>query len=103
MGILFEFQGLKYITDERVYQPDVDSFLLLRSATPFFSHGAKIIDMGCGTGLLTLAALSRGCEVISIDREPRSLMVTRINSNINGLDPVLYLSDLNNRKESTSG
>ncbi len=41
------------------------------------SPGARILDVGCGTGGLTLACAARGAEVVGIDINPGMLEVAR--------------------------
>ena len=48
--------------------------------------GLTIIDYGCGSGLLGIAALKRGADkVIAIDIDPQALLATRDNAERNGL------------------
>jgi ubiquinone/menaquinone biosynthesis C-methylase UbiE len=59
-GIHLLFGGLV----DRVYREIAD-----RAAAP----GARILDIGCGTGSLTLACASRGARVVGIDRNAAML------------------------------
>jgi magnesium-protoporphyrin O-methyltransferase len=40
-------------------------------------HGARILDAGCGTGALALAAAHRGADVVAIDLSPSLVDVAR--------------------------
>jgi SAM-dependent methyltransferase len=40
------------------------------------NKGQRVLDAGCGTGLLSLALLDRGCEVTSVDHDPAMVTVT---------------------------
>ncbi len=40
-------------------------------------RGRRVLDIGCGTGALTLACLERDADVIAIDRSPGMLDVAR--------------------------
>jgi SAM-dependent methyltransferase len=39
-------------------------------------RGRRVLDAGCGTGLLSLALLDRGCDVTAVDHEPAMVTVT---------------------------
>ncbi|MCB1867407.1 MAG: 50S ribosomal protein L11 methyltransferase [Gammaproteobacteria bacterium] len=48
--------------------------------------GARIVDYGCGSGILSIAALKLGArEVIAIDHDPQALDATRANGEKNGV------------------
>ncbi len=48
--------------------------------------GARIVDYGCGSGILSIAALKLGArEVIAIDHDPQALDATRANGKKNGV------------------
>jgi ribosomal protein L11 methyltransferase len=48
--------------------------------------GKTLIDYGCGSGILGLAALKLGAaHVIAVDLDPQALLATRDNANRNGL------------------
>lgn len=53
-------------------------------ATPLL--GATVIDYGCGSGILALAALRLGAAAaIAVDLDPQALTATRANAVLNGL------------------
>lgn len=48
--------------------------------------GARFLDLGCGSGVLALAALVRGARrAVACDLDPLAAAVTRANARINGL------------------
>ena len=50
------------------------------------AQGKLVIDVGCGSGILALAALALGAErAIAIDNDPEAIDVTRENAARNGL------------------
>ncbi|WP_168796570.1 class I SAM-dependent methyltransferase [Arthrobacter echini] len=53
--------------------PIGDFFLELLTMTP----GARVLDLGCGTGRITLAAAEAGCQVMGVDPNPTSLRAAR--------------------------
>jgi ribosomal protein L11 methyltransferase len=49
--------------------------------------GARVLDYGCGTGVLALSALKLGArEAVAIDNEPQALAATRRNAGLNELE-----------------
>ncbi|MGJ9406370.1 class I SAM-dependent methyltransferase [Nesterenkonia aurantiaca] len=53
--------------------PSDDFFLRLLTSKP----GARALDLGCGTGGITLAAAEAGCEVVGIDPDRPSLQTAQ--------------------------
>lgn len=61
---------------------------LARGAGSF--AGREVIDYGCGSGILALAAARLGARPVwAIDCDPRALAVTRANASSNGLEGYL--------------
>lgn len=55
--------------------------------------GETVIDYGCGSGLLAIAALKLGAsQVVAIDNDPQALVATRENARRNGLDAGLIVA-----------
>ena len=51
-------------------------------------EGRQVIDYGCGSGILAIAALKLGAEkVIATDIDPQALEATEANARKNGIDP----------------
>lgn len=48
--------------------------------------GKRVVDFGCGSGVLGIAALKLGArEVIAVDHDPQAVMATRDNARRNGV------------------
>ncbi len=50
-------------------------------------HNSRVLDAGCGTGILSVAAVSLGArKVVGVDVEPRAVHVARFNVHLNGVE-----------------
>ncbi|MDU8924203.1 50S ribosomal protein L11 methyltransferase [Pasteurellaceae bacterium LIM206] len=59
-------------------------------------HGKTVIDFGCGSGILAIAALKLGAErAVGIDIDPQAILASRNNAEANGVADrlQLFLSD----------
>ncbi|MFW3147121.1 MAG: methyltransferase [Thermoplasmatota archaeon] len=91
----FTFNDLEYEEDHLVYPVEEDTLLLLRSIEhELCKNKGRFLEMGCGTGLISLRAASMGWDTFSVDIEPRALGLVRRNLRLNGLNGRQYLSDL---------
>lgn len=87
MKVVHEYQSIRYVEFPGVYPVSEDSILLLRSVEEIISQEkGRLMDMGCGVGLITLKAASGGWEVIAVDREPRALQCLNYNLSLNSLE-----------------
>jgi ribosomal protein L11 methyltransferase len=48
--------------------------------------GRTLVDVGCGTGILAIAAAARGAQVLAVDIDPEAVEVTAINAADNGVE-----------------
>lgn len=56
--------------------PDENHFaygLLLRLAGRYLTSGARVLDYGCGDGVVALYAASKGCEALGVDISPQAV------------------------------
>jgi release factor glutamine methyltransferase len=75
-----------------VYPPSDDTFLLLSIIDP--RKDERILEMGCGTGMIALHCAKAGGSVTAVDINPKAVDCTRANAEINGLDIKVLHSDL---------
>ncbi|HEV2110560.1 MAG TPA: 50S ribosomal protein L11 methyltransferase, partial [Gammaproteobacteria bacterium] len=55
--------------------------------------GAAVIDYGCGSGILSIAAARLGAKyVLAVDHDPQALTATRDNAERNGVAPLIRAS-----------
>ena len=57
-------------------------------------RGRQVLDVGCGSGLLTLAAAQAGAQVTAVDVNPAAVAATQVNAARNGLTVEVLASDL---------
>lgn len=76
----------------RVYEPAEDSYLLLDAIE--ITPGQKVLEMGCGSGLLSLHCSKYGAETTAVDIDPLAVESTRNNAVRNNLQIDIKQSDL---------
>ena len=59
-----------------------------------FPDNLRVLDVGCGTGILSLFWTKLGAEVIAIDINPLCVKVTKHNLNLNGLSAEVIEGDI---------
>ena len=75
-----------------VYPPSEDSRLLIESLD--VADGERILEIGCGSGIVSIHCASNGAFVTSVDINPSAVELTRINFENNGLKAEIMESDL---------
>ena len=54
--------------------------------------GGAVLDLGCGSGILSIAALNLGCgRAVGVDIDPKAVDVAYENAQLNGIDRDRYL------------
>ena len=65
--------------------------LCLRGLGKYMNEGDRAADFGCGSGILSIAALKLGCaEVNAVDIDPQATAVAAENFEVNGCDRAKY-------------
>ncbi len=75
-----------------VYSPSDDTYLLLEYVT--VREGERVLEMGCGTGLIALHCAKAGAIVTAADINPKAVDCVRANAKLNGLEIEVVHSDL---------
>lgn len=85
------FGPLRIFLYPTVYEPAEDSFLL---ATYASTCSGKILEMGCGTGIVSLsaAAASPSNSVLAVDINPEAVECARKNAKANGITNVRFMA-----------
>lgn len=69
--------------DPEVYPPSDDSILLIESLD--VHRGERLLEVGCGSGVVSIHCAMNGCYVTAVDINPRAVELARRNSESNGL------------------
>ncbi len=78
--------------DPEVYPPSDDSILLIESLDVIPRE--KILEVGCGSGVVSIHCAKNGCYVTAVDVNPRAVELARRNSVANGTDIRVLESDV---------
>jgi release factor glutamine methyltransferase len=83
-----------------VVLPDVFNPVLLRSGAFLAAQarrlapGARVLDLGSGSGACGIAAAQCGCTVTAVDINPSAVRCTRINALVSNVDIDIHHGDL---------
>lgn len=89
-----EHDGVFYATHRDVYEPSDDSFLLSRVMRDVVAPGLRVLEVGCGTGLVGLTAAKQGAEVTLTDANPFAVELARHNAKENKVQVTVIETDL---------
>lgn len=68
-----------------VYRPGEDTFLLAQAVHQEAKPGLRFLEVGCGTGFVSLVAARAGCNVTCTDANPHAVALATHNAKQNGL------------------
>ena len=77
---------------DKVYEPAEDTYLMIESLV--VKCGEKVVEIGSGTGIISLHCAKAGAEVTAVDISEDAVDCTRLNSARNSLDLKVLRSDL---------
>ena len=75
-----------------VYPPSEDSILLIESLD--ITEGERVLEVGCGSGVVSIHCAKNGGIVTSVDINPSAVELASINFSKNGLEGNVFISDL---------
>lgn len=90
----FRHGNIELEVPEEVYYPAEDSFLLADVIEDADIKGKKVIDVGCGSGFLSILCALRGADVAAVDISEEAVETSRLNAATNGVKIDAKLSDL---------
>lgn len=76
--------GLDMAEDPEVYPPSEDSILLTESLD--IHIGEKVLEIGTGSGIVSIQCALNGADVVCGDINPRAVALARRNAAANGVD-----------------
>src|SRR3989338_8693399 len=76
-------ETLEFGVPTSVYSPEEDSEMLAKILASHNFRGMKLLDMGCGSGLLSIVANRVGASVTSCDINPEAVEATIQNAERN--------------------
>ena len=84
--------GISIASDPDVYPPSEDSILLIESLKVF--PGERVLEIGCGSGVVSLHCAANGCQVVCGDINPKAVDLARRNAVANSLDVSIVETDV---------
>ncbi|BBG24428.1 HemK2/MTQ2 family protein methyltransferase [Sulfuracidifex tepidarius] len=81
---IIEFNKIRLCLDDQVYEPAEDTELILSLIQ--VEKGEKVIEIGSGTGILSIFAAKSGGKVIAVDVNPFAAESTLCSAGLNNVD-----------------
>ncbi len=91
--------GMPVASDPEVYPPSDDSILLIESLDT--SPGERVLEMGCGSGVVSVHCALNGCEVTAGDINPLAVETARRTAEMNGVGIDVCETDVYSNIEGT--
>ena len=76
---------------EGVYKPAEDSWLMVNYLPAL---KGPVLEIGCGTGIISITLSKRGLQVTAVDKNPKSVEATKFNSINNNADIEVLEGDM---------
>lgn len=78
--------------DPDVYPPSDDSILFIQSLD--VKEGEKVLEIGCGSGVVSIHCANNGCKVTCGDINPKAVALARRNAEANGVQMEVFETDV---------
>ena len=78
--------------DPDVYPPSDDSILFIQSLD--VKEGEKVLEIGCGSGVVSIHCAKNGCKVTCGDINPKAVALARRNAEANGVQMEVFETDV---------
>ena len=85
--------------DPDVYPPSEDSILLIESLD--VRQGEKVLEIGCGSGVVSIHCAANGCDVTAGDVNRKAVDLTKRNLESNGLRAAVVETDVYSNIDGT--
>ncbi len=90
----FFYEDIEIEVPGDVYYPREDSELLANEIAGMDLKGKNALEVGCGSGLLSIVMVKKGAIVTAADVNHNAIKATEINAAKNGVSIKIVLSDL---------
>lgn len=87
---VLEYGEIKIEACEGVYKPAEDTFLFLDNV----KCGEKVLEIGTGTGIISILCAKRGSDVTSVDISVKAVNCAIKNAKTNGVEIAVFQSNL---------
>ncbi|RKS76529.1 release factor glutamine methyltransferase [Actinomadura pelletieri DSM 43383] len=78
-----------------VYRPQADTRLLAEALCGVgVPAGARLLELGTGTGAVAVTAARVGCDVVAVDKSTRAVLAAQFNARVRGLSVRVLRGDL---------
>ena len=88
------FREMEFEVSEGVYEPREDSYLAAEYLWNMDIEGKKVLEIGTGSGFLSVISARKGAEVDAVDINPEALNDAERNAEDNNVEIKLFRSDL---------
>ncbi len=79
--MIFRYKGFSIETDEDVYEPSDDTYLLLDALEKIdIDPGFIVLEVGCGTGIVSIALSCWAASVVACDINPHAVDICKKNA-----------------------
>ena len=83
---------IEIMESETVYPVSDDSILLIRSLN--ITQGERVLEIGCGSGVVSIHCAKNGCIVTAADINPDAVKTARLNADLNFVPMDVVYSDV---------
>ena len=90
----FYYKSLILEVPEGIYYPREDSLLMAKIIENMPIHNGKVLEMGCGSGFLSILTAKRWFDVTAVDINENAIETTKSNAKQTAVNVVAFKSDL---------
>lgn len=90
----FFYYGITLDVDKNIYYPREDSILLAKFLDTLEINKKRLLDVGCGSGFLSILAAKKGAKVDCVDIDKKAVEMASKNAEGNGVKVNAFHSDI---------
>ncbi|MCX6816228.1 MAG: methyltransferase [Candidatus Aenigmarchaeota archaeon] len=88
------YKDIELDIPDDVYYPREDTEILAKTIEKGDLKNKEVLEIGCGSGLLSIIMAKAGAKVTSVDINPASVKTTKLNAKKNKINISVLISDL---------